>query len=187
MDETYGDRKRALFTALPDSLVEIGPGAGANFRYYAPATEIIAVEPNPFMAQYLVREAEKYSLKLRLEHASAESIPLPNDSVEAVVCTLVLCSVESQEKVLREVFRILKPGGRFLFLEHVAAQPATWNRRMQNAVRPAWQFLADGCVTNRETWRVLEGIPFTSCEIEHFRAEIPLPLIKPHIAGWAMK
>jgi len=187
MHKVYGERKQRLFDGLRGSVAEIGPGAGANFRYYPKNIHLTAFEPNPFMHSYLHDEAKKYNLDLSIHTCGAEQTPVEDDSIDTVICTLVLCSVDDPPAVVSEAKRILKPGGRFLFIEHVAAQPGTFRRTVQNVIRPAWNIIGDGCCPNRETWSVLQGAGFSECQIEHFIGEIPIPFIKPHIAGVAVK
>ena len=104
----------------------------------------------------------------------------------SVVTTLVLCSVDDPEAALQEVLRVLKPGGRFIFVEHVAAPHGTTTRKWQRRLRGFWRCICDGCTLDRETWIVIEEAGFATCEIEHFEAE-DAPLVKPHIAGIGMK
>ena len=131
MHRIYGTRKRSIYRKLPGTVVEIGPGAGANFRYYKRGTRVIAVEPNVSMHPRLRKKARRRGLDLVIKSVRGEQIDLPDRSVSAVVGTLVLCTVDDPGKVVSEIYRILKPSGRYLFLEHVgrnashaAAQPA---------------------------------------------------------------
>lgn len=178
-------RKRELLGSLRGSVVEIGPGTGANLRYYDRSIRWTGIEPNPFAHDYLRREAALRLLEAEILGGRAEAIPLPDDSADAVVCTLVLCSVDDVPAVLREVRRVLRSSGRFVFVEHVSAPSGTWRRRVQKLVRPLWGIAADGCRPDRATWRDIEGAGFREVEMEHFH--LPLPVVGPHIAGTARK
>ncbi len=178
-------RKAALFGGLAGDVLEIGPGGGPNLRYYAPDVRWIGVEPNPYMHDYLRERATQQGLDVDLRLGMAEALPAADNSMDAVVSTLVLCSVDDQAQVLAEIRRVLKPGGKFLFIEHVAAPRHTGLRRVQNAVRPLWQVLGDGCRPNRETWRAIEQAGFSEVQIDHFAVQ--MPFVKPHIAGYAVK
>lgn len=109
-----------------------------------------------------------------------------DNSIDAVVSTLVLCSVDSLAATLQEVLRVLKPGGRFFFLEHVAAPQGTGLRRLQHWVQPLWKTLGDGCRPDRETWVTLENAGFERVDYQHFRANVPA-IVSPQIIGVATK
>jgi len=179
------DRKRRLLGAIEGDVLEIGPGTGANLRYFSRRARWTGVESNPFMHSYLRRTAASLSLPAGLHLCGGEKLPASNASADAVVGTLVLCSVADPEAVLREIVRVLKPGGRFFFVEHVAAPAGTPLRVMQRLVRPLWRALADGCCIDRDTAALLERAGFHKVFHEEFR--LPLGLIAPHIAGFAVK
>lgn len=181
------DRKAALFANLKGTVLEIGPGTGANLSYYPQEIHWIGIEPNPFMHDYLRDKAQTLGLTLDLRQGTAEDLGLADDSVDAVVSTLVLCSVPNLAQTLEEIRRVLKPGGRFLFVEHVAAPQGTWLRRMQQGMRPLWQALADGCHPDRDTGKALKAVGFREVSYEAFEGPVPIPLVKPHILGSAVK
>jgi ubiquinone/menaquinone biosynthesis C-methylase UbiE len=87
--------------------------------------------------------------------------------------------------VLQEALRVLKPGGKFLFIEHVAAPQGSRLRRVQNFLCPLWQLVVDGCNPNRETWTAINQAGFAHVQLEHF--EVALPVVKPHMAGYGVK
>jgi ubiquinone/menaquinone biosynthesis C-methylase UbiE len=178
-------RKRHLLGGLKGTLVEIGSGAGANLRYLPRELRVIGVEPNPFMHSHFLREARAADRSVQLVQGYGEALPFPDASVDAVLSTLVLCSVGDMAGVLGEVLRILKPGGRFLFVEHVAAEEGTVLRRIQRLVRPAWRRIGDGCEPDRTTEKDLLRAGFRMVSIDRF--SVPLPLVSPHIAGVAEK
>jgi len=134
--------KQQLFRDLTGTVLEIGPGTGANLRYLNPAkVNWTGVEPNPFMQAYLHEEANRLGMPIDIRMPSGEILPIADESVDAVISTLVLCCVVSQRCALQEVLRVLRPGGRLLFIEHVAAPQGSWLRRMQNLLTPFWKQL----------------------------------------------
>jgi ubiquinone/menaquinone biosynthesis C-methylase UbiE len=185
-DKYLGLYKSKLFSQLSGTVLEIGSGAGANL-HYLPATGLrwIGVDPNPFMKPHVLSEAHRLDLKINLRDGAAEMLPAADESVDFVISTLVLCSVVDQMRALEEVVRVLKPGGKFFFIEHVAAKPGTWLRRLQRLAKPLWRRMGDGCHPDRETRTALERVGFASLEVEEFVA--PIPVVSPHIAGVALK
>ena len=141
--------KRLLFSELKGRILEIGAGTGANMKYYSKEVVLIFLEPNVAMHQYVCTKAEKKEIEMKIITGRAESIPLKDNSVNAVVSTHVLCSVESVKQVLHEVKRVLKPGGTFVFIEHVVAKKG-FLRKAQNLFAPFWSWAMDGCQVNRD-------------------------------------
>lgn len=184
-EQIVAQRKRALFSDLHGTVLEIGPGAGPNLRYYPADATWIGVEPNLHMHPYLRQEAERLGRSITIETGTADRLPAPDSSVDAVVSTLVLCSVPDQAATLAEIRRVLKPGGRFLFIEHVAAPPGTRLRRVQGLIRPLWSAFADGCHPDRDTGAALDAAGFKRVRYQPFT--IPAPIIGPHIMGVATK
>jgi SAM-dependent methyltransferase len=184
-------RKLALFCSLHGVVLEIGPGTGTNLPYFPADVGWVGVEPNPFMHPYLQEAMRRSGLparQLRIERGDAGGVRLPagNASVDAVVATLVLCSVAHPEASLQEILRILKPGGKFVFIEHVAARRGSGLRAFQNFIQPLWTLVGDGCYPNRETGEAISRAGFASLEIENFRYPGGGPYT-PHIAGTAVK
>jgi SAM-dependent methyltransferase len=177
--------KRRLLGNLHGDLLEIGPGAGPNFDYYAADVRWTGVEPNPYMHPYLRANAAAQGRTIDLRTGYTEALPVEDESMDAVISTLVLCSVHDLDASLAEVRRVLRPGGKFVFIEHVAASKGSGLRRVQNWLQPLWSFAADGCHPNREIGRHLEKAGFAQLEMEHFNVD--LPVVKPHIAGYAVK
>jgi ubiquinone/menaquinone biosynthesis C-methylase UbiE len=184
-DTLIAGYKQRLLADLRGNVLEIGPGAGANFDYFDAGVRWVGVEPNPHMHPYLHASAAQHGRDIELHTGYTEALPVADASMDAVVSTLVLCSVIDLDASLAEIQRVLKPGGKYIFIEHVAAPVGSALRRVQNGVRPLWSFLGDGCHPNREIWRYIEGAGFSHVEIEHFSVNIPIA--KPHIAGWAIK
>lgn len=178
-------RKRALLGALSGTVVEIGPGAGANLQYLPRDICWIGVEPNPLMVENLKKTAAAAGRSIRILDSAAEKIDLPDACADHVVCTLVLCSPPDPDAILREVMRILKPGGTFLFIEHVAAPRGSLYRILQKIVKPLWRRINDGCCPDRETGATIEHAGFSNVEYQHFRTRFPI--VSPHIGGVAVK
>ncbi|KAJ0241304.1 hypothetical protein HA466_0217220 [Hirschfeldia incana] len=151
--------KRKLFANLvgkAETVLEIGIGAGPNIKYYnnIPNVSVLGVDPNPKMESHARKSAIEAGVKsenFKFIHAVAESMPLEDASVDAVVGSLVMCSVSDIPQTLKEIKRILKPGGLYLFVEHVAAEDGTFLRMVQNVLDPLQQVVADGCHLTRNT------------------------------------
>jgi SAM-dependent methyltransferase len=178
-------RKRALFSSLVGTVAEIGPGTGANFALFPEAIRWIGIEPNAYAWPYLERAARGRGIEAEVRSGLAEGLPLENGSVDAVIGTLVLCSVDSLERTLGEIRRVLRPGGRYVFVEHVAAEPGTGLRRVQRFARPVSRWLGDGCHPDRDTAAAIERAGFAKLGLE--RANLPLGIYSPHIFGVAVR
>ncbi|XP_040834978.1 methyltransferase-like protein 7A [Ochotona curzoniae] len=197
-NEQMGSKKRELFSNLQEfagtsgklSLLEVGCGTGANFKFYPPGCRVTCVDPNPNFEKFLINSVAE-SRHLQFEHfvvAAGESMPQVADgSVDVVVCTLVLCSVKNQEQILREVCRVLRPGGAFYFMEHVAAERSTWIHFWQQVLNPVWLLLFDGCNLTRESWKALERAGFSKLKLHRIQAPLSWKLVRPHIYGYAIK
>lgn len=181
----FGRRKRALFAGHPDTLVEIGPGTGVNFRYYRPGTTVIAIEPNPHMHHRLTVAARRHGLRLEVRSETAERTGLADASTDVVVSTLVLCTVHDQAAALAEIARILRPGGRLLFLEHVIA--GGWYGTVQRLVARPWHWLFEGCDVRRDTADALQAAGFADLAVERYRVRSVLLPINPQISGRALR
>jgi SAM-dependent methyltransferase len=185
MHRIYGDRKRSLLSDPPDTIVEIGPGAGANFRYYPSGTRVIAIEPNEAQHARLRARAAEAGLEIELHGTRAEEMPLPDDSADLVVSTLVLCSVSDPNRVMSEVRRILRPEGRFVFIEHVAAPQESRLARVQKMLVRPWSFLFDGCHLDRRSGALVARSGFGETAIRSFRLRPRWLPVSPHVAGVA--
>lgn len=185
--QLYDGRKRALFGDLAGEVLEIGPGTGANLPYFPPGIRWIGVEPNLYMHRYLREKAERLGMVVDLRTGAAERLEVAENSVDAVVMTLVLCSVSNVADALHEVLRVLKPSGRFVFIEHVAAPSGTRLRSAQRLIRPLWKVMGDGCNPDRETWVALDNAGFDTVSYERFEVAAPLKIAAPTIAGMATK
>lgn len=162
----HGPRKREVIGAMEGTVVEIGPGAGANMRYYAVGVQVIGIEPNPAMHERLRANADEHGVDLEIRELRGEQIDVDDQSVDGIVATLVLCGVADQRQVLNEIRRVLRPGGTYFFIEHVAARPGSKMRKVQGVVNGPHSWLLNGCEVNRDTAAVIEAAGFASVELE---------------------
>lgn len=179
----YASLKKKLFSGLPDVVVELGAGAGANFRYFRPGTKVIAVEPNPYMHPALQRSAQRHGIVLDVRSSGAERIDLPSESVDAIVTSLVLCTVPDLEAAITEALRLLRPGGKLLCIEHVAAPDTTLVGKVQRLVFRPWRWLFEGCHTHRYTEEALRSAGFSSVQVERFTSPTIFVPIRPQIVA----
>jgi SAM-dependent methyltransferase len=179
----------ALVGALRGDVLELGPGDGGNLRFYQPDVRLVAVEPRAAARERTAAAAARLALTAHVRDGRAEALALPDGSVDAVVCSFVLCSVTDQAAALAEVHRVLRPGGRFLFAEHVAAPRGTWVRRGQNVVAGLTGLArllpghAAECRPNRETGPAIDRAGFDVVDLHRFDLPGPLGAGIPHLAG----
>lgn len=178
-------RKRRVFAGLPRTVVELGSGVGANLRYLEPGSTLVAIEPNPAMHRPLRAAAERRGVELDLRERPAEDTGLPDGSADVVISSLVLCTVSDPAGVLAEVRRVLRPGGTFRFVEHVAARDGTPTRALQRALRRPWAWTFEGCSCERDLAALVRAAGFTRAEIEPYRLHSPFVTFNPQIAGVA--
>jgi ubiquinone/menaquinone biosynthesis C-methylase UbiE len=139
------------------------------------------------MHPMLEARANRQGIEVEILADGAESLPMADDSVDAVISSLVLCSVDDSEAAVREILRVLKPGGKFFCIEHVAAGRHTLVGRLQRAVFKPWRWFFEGCHTHRDTAGLLERAGFEEVHVEHFTwRSIFLP-VRPQIAAACVK
>jgi SAM-dependent methyltransferase len=144
VDEQVREAKQQTLTDLPTEVVEIGPGLGSTFSYYRPGTRVIAFEPNRWFRSGLEAAADEHGIELDLRDEPFGPGSLEPESHDAVVSCLTMCSVGDVTGVLEEVGRGLRPGGRFAFIEHIAAEGGP-QAMYQRLIRAPWRALGDGC------------------------------------------
>lgn len=162
-------KRHAFADIAPGTVLEIGAGVGANFDYIRPGMRLVAVEPNAAMHPRLLRRARQRGVDIELLAAPAELIPVPDDSVDTVICSLVLCTVPDPDAAISEIRRVLRPGGTFRFVEHVAAHPASPRRWIQTALRRPWSWLFEGCQLCRDTETLIDAAGFGEVEMHRSR------------------
>jgi ubiquinone/menaquinone biosynthesis C-methylase UbiE len=182
----FADRKEKLFAGMRGVVVEIGPGAGVNLQYYPKDIRWIGVEPNPFFADYIKQQTQRYSLeRAEVKQGTAQELPVADGSVDAVVSTQVLCSVDDVVKTLAEVRRVLKEDGKFYFLEHGVARRGSLLRLWQALIKPWYQWRNHGCRLDREILQLIRSAGFARVDAEEFMVGRILP--DPYVSGVAIK
>ena len=187
--EVAGHRDR-LLAGLAGRVVEVGAGNGANFaRYPTTVTEVVAVEPEPYLRERARETAARTAVPVTVLDGVADALPLEDASCDAAVACLVLCSVPDQAGALAELRRVLKPGGKLRFYEHVRA-PDRRTRRAQRFVdRAFWPRAFGGCHTYRDTVGAIAAAGFAVERHEPLRlTSIPrfVP-VAPHALGVARR
>jgi ubiquinone/menaquinone biosynthesis C-methylase UbiE len=163
-----GQHRRELLAAASGIVLEIGFGTGLNLAHYpSSVAKIIAVDPNLGMHRRAKRRLQRAEVAVEQRVGIAERLPVESGTFDCAVSTFTLCSVEDIERSLSEVYRVLKPGGRFLFLEHgLSPEPSV--RRWQRRLNWLEMRLGDGCRLDRDMAAVVAGHPFQSTRVEAF-------------------
>ena len=184
-DAGLREMRRELLTGAGGRVLEIGAGTGANLGLYPDAVESLAlVEPDPHMTKQLREKLAAAPGAAEIVEAPAERLPFEDASFDTAVATLVLCTVPDPAAAVSELARVLKPGGRLLFIEHVRAEDphlARWQDRLE---RP-WKFLADGCRCNRDTVATLAASRFELGGVEREQLPKTPAIIRPLVRGSA--
>ena len=177
--------RRDLLARARGVTVEIGSGTGLNLPHYPDDLEdLVLAEPDRPMHARLERRLRRSGRPARLVEAPAERLPFPDRSVDTVVSTFVLCTVDDPEAALREIARVLRPDGQLLFLEHVRAESprlAAW----QDRCAEPWRGFARGCRCNQATAELMTACGLTVDEIDDGSWRAMPPIVRPLIAGRA--
>lgn len=178
-----------LLRDLTGQVLEVGAGTGSNLPFYPPAVgRLVLSEPDPFMRRKLLLKVRALPpLGTEVLDASLDDLPFPAETFNAVVGTLVLCSVPRPDRALAEIHRVLQRGGRFVFLEHVAAEDQPGRLRWQRRVEPFWTRLSGGCHLTRRTADAIMAAGFTIAGLRRESMRKAWPLIRPTIRGLAVK
>ena len=178
-----GGRRSRLLAGARGAVLEIGGGTGANLPHYRDVDRVTIAEPDRFMRDRIGPKREDARVPVEVSAAGAEALPFPDGSFDTVVSTLVLCTVPDQASALGEVRRVLHPGGRLLFIEHVRAPGIT--ARWQDRIEPLWGRLLGGCHPNRDTVAAIEKAGFEIETFESFHPPVFLSSLTPHVQGSA--
>lgn len=181
--------RESIVSRSHGEVLEIGAGTGANLDFYPQAIKrLILVEPDVHMRAQLaekVRASGRTGVKIM--PLQAEALPAEDASVDTVVSTLVMCTVGDPHQTLSEIYRVLRPGGKLLFLEHVAAHDNPGRRKWQERIEPVWKHAADGCHLTRETAENIQDAGFRMEELTRESMRKAWPILRPTIRGVAQK
>jgi ubiquinone/menaquinone biosynthesis C-methylase UbiE len=184
-DAGLREMRRQVLAGATGRTVDVGAGTGVNLELFpAAVTELVLVEPDPHMLKKLRVKLAQRGGEASVIEAAAERLPFADRSVDTVVFTLVLCTVPDPLAALAESARVLRPGGKLLFVEHVRSQDpglARWQDRLEKP----WRFLADGCHCNRDTVAMIEASRFELQQVEHDRLPKAAPIVRPLARGSA--
>jgi ubiquinone/menaquinone biosynthesis C-methylase UbiE len=169
-----GEWRRRLAGAARGRVLEIAAGTGAQFRWYAPGTEVTALEPDASMRERARRRAQGVAARVTVVDGRAEALPFADVGFDAAVSAFALCTVADPEAALAELRRVLVPGGLLLLLEHVHL-PWQPGRSLQSSVAPAWAAVAGGCRLDRDTLTTARDAGFVLLQQ------------RAHVAGWIVE
>jgi ubiquinone/menaquinone biosynthesis C-methylase UbiE len=181
-----GEMRAELLAGAGGRTIELGAGTGVNLDLYPDAVaDLTLVEPDPHMAKRLRERLAGSPRAATIVEAPAERLPFESAGFDTAVSTLVLCTVPDPGAAVAELERVLKPGGRLIFIEHVRAEDpglARWQDRLEKP----WRFLGDGCHCNRDTLSTLAASRFELGPVERDRLPKAPPIITPLVRGTAL-
>jgi ubiquinone/menaquinone biosynthesis C-methylase UbiE len=184
-DAGLREMRREVLADASGRTIDLGAGTGANLGLFPPqVTELVFAEPDRHMVSRLRPKLAASGLSGEVVEASAEDLPFEDSSFDTAVFTLVLCTVPNPDAALAETARVLRPGGRLLFVEHVRAEEvglARWQDRLEKP----WRFLVVGCHCNRDTVSAIEASPLTLEGVERTRLPKAAPIVRPLVMGSA--
>jgi SAM-dependent methyltransferase len=185
MDAEIGDHRRRLLAGLSGRILEVGAGNGLNFPHYpATVTEVLAVEPEPYLRRLAEAAAREAPVPIRVLAGTAEALPASDEAVDTVVASLVLCTVTDPDQALAEARRVLGPGGTLRFYEHVRSEDprlARWQDRLEGP----WGWLVGGCHPNRDTVAAIGAAGLRVVQLDRFDLQAMPPPARPHVLGVA--
>ncbi len=179
------DMRRDVLAGARGRVLELGAGTGLNLELYPPdITDLTLTEPDPHMVKQLRKRVDETGGAAQVVEAPGEKLPFEDDSFDTVVVTLVLCTVPEPTATLAEIKRVLKPDGRFLFMEHVRS-PEPGLAKWQDRLEKPWRFVGDGCHCNRDTVATIGAAGFELGEVEDGELPKAPPIVRPMAKGSA--
>jgi ubiquinone/menaquinone biosynthesis C-methylase UbiE len=179
------EQRRDLLAQATGATIEIGAGTGLNLPHYPPAvTRLALIEPDPHMSRRLRSRVARSGRTAEIRSATADRLPFPDASFDTAVVTFTLCSVPDEQAALTEITRVLAPGGRLLFLEHVRSADPAIAARQDKAPFP-YQLI--GCHPNRDTLREIGASPLAVESVRTGEAPKAPQIERPMIAGTARR
>lgn len=180
-DATFTKYRQEVLAEVAGEVLEIGFGTGLNLSYYPDEIhKIVTVDNNPGVHQLAQKRIEKSHITVDHRILSGENLPMADNTFDSIISTWTLCSIEKVEQAVQEIYRVLKPGGKFFFIEHGLSHESSiqiW----QNRLTPVQKIIADGCHLNRNIRQIVEG-QFNRVDLEEFYIEKT-----PKFAGYMYK
>lgn len=177
--------RAGLLRETSGATVEIGAGTGLNLAHYPlDLVDLVLTEPDPTMARQLSARRARAGRPTRQLRTPAEALPMADASMDVVVATFALCTVDDPRLALMEARRVLKPGGRLLFLEHVRSDVRR-SARWQDRLAPAWRVVSVGCRCNQDTMELIRQAGFRVDDVVTGELPKAAPLWRPYVAGTA--
>lgn len=183
----YAAAKARLLRSLRGTVLEIGAGDGRNAGSMPIGVSWVGLEPDRGRVAKLSRLARARGVGFAPVRASADRIPLREGSVDAVLSVVTLCSVPDQGRALAEARRVLRPGGRLVFAEHVGARPGTWSRRAQRLAAPWSRRFDHGCDPLRDTEAAIRDSGLELAELGRYQLKQPFGVRVPYVVGVATR
>lgn len=180
-------RRQTLVGSARGDVLEIGAGTGLNLAHYPEQlTSLTLSEPSPAMSAKLRERARILGRPVEIIEGGAEALPFEDASFDTVVCTLVLCTVDDPVATIAELWRVLRPGGALLLIEHVRSDDPA-RARWQDRLEAPWRIFGNGCRCNRDTAAALEAGGFELTELAHAKLRKAPPIVRPLIQARAVK